>query len=64
MFMQISMLCCYMLSFIDKTVRVFKSIVIVINMVSIQNLLMQFCYILGKDTSWHFPLLGGLGKQF
>ena len=22
------------------------------------------CFVLGKDTLQHFPLLGGLGKQF
>ena len=27
---------------------------------SVQNPLMPFCCVLGKDTLWHFPLLGGL----
>ena len=40
------------------------SIVIVISMVSVQNLLAPFCCVLGKETLWHFPLLGSLGKQF
>ena len=31
---------------------------------SVQNPLVPFCCVLGKDTLWHFPLLGGLGKQF
>ena len=29
-----------------------------------QNPLAPFCCVLGKDTLWHFPLLGGLSKQF
>ena len=29
-------------------------------MVSVQNPLAPFCCVLGKDTLWHFPLLGGL----
>ena len=37
---------------------------IVIDMVLVQNLLVPFCCILGKDTLWPFPLLGRLGKQF
>ena len=35
-----------------------------INMVSVQNLLVPFCCVLGKNTLLHFPLRGGLGKQF
>ena len=35
---------------------------IVIDIVSIQNLLTPFCCALGKGTLRHFPLLGGLGK--
>ena len=38
--------------------------VLMINMVSVQNPLAPFCCVLGKDTSWHFPLLRDLGKQF
>ena len=34
-----------------------------INTVEVQNPLMPFCFVLGKDTSQHFPLLGSLGKQ-
>ena len=37
--------------------------VIVIDMVSVQNLLAPFCCVLGKDTSRDFTLLGGLDKQ-
>ena len=37
---------------------------LMINMVSIQNPLVPFCCVLGKDTLWHFPLLNGLDKQF
>ena len=33
-------------------------------MVSVQNPLKPFCCVLGKDTLRHFPLLGGLDKQF
>ena len=33
------------------------------NMVSVQNSLAPFCCVLGKDTLWHFPLLGRLDKQ-
>ena len=35
-----------------------------IEMISVQNLLVSFCCDLGKDALQHFPLLGGLGKQF
>ena len=35
-----------------------QSVVIVIDMVLVQNLLNPFCCILGKDTLWHFFLLG------
>ena len=31
---------------------------------SVQNPLAPFCCVLGKDTLRHFPLLGGLDKQF
>ena len=34
----------------------------IINMVSVQNPLVPFCCVLG--TLRHYPLLGGLGKQF
>ena len=34
---------------------------IVIQMVSVQNLLTPFYCVLGKDTLQHFLLLGGLG---
>ena len=34
-----------------------------INMDSVQNPLMVFCCVFGKDTLQHIPLLGGLGKQ-
>ena len=32
--------------------------------VSVQKPLAPLCCVLGKDTLWHFPLLGGLDKQF
>ena len=41
-----------------------KTAVIVTDMVAIQNLLVSFCCVLEKETLRHFPLLGGLGKQF
>ena len=31
---------------------------------AVQNPLAPFCCVLGKDTLRHFPLLGGLDKQF
>ena len=40
------------------------SAVIVIEMVSVQNLLAPFRYIFEKDTLRHFPLLGGLTSNF
>ena len=33
-------------------------------MISVQNLLAPFCFVLGKSILRHFPLLVGLGKQF
>ena len=33
-------------------------------MISVQNPLAPFCYVLGKDTLRHLPLLGGFGKKF
>ena len=30
----------------------------------VQNLLVPFCYVLGKDTLRHFPLLDDLEKPF
>ena len=30
----------------------------------LKNPLAPFCCVLGKDTSRHIPLLGGLGRQF
>ena len=44
--------------------RVVKSTVIVIDMVSVQNVLAPFCCTLGKDTLQRFSLLGDLSKQF
>ena len=35
---------------------------IVINLVSVQNLFAPICCAFGKDTSRHFSLLGGFGK--
>ena len=40
------------------------SAVIMIDMVSGQNLFVPFCFAFGKDTLQHFPLHGDLGKQF
>ena len=42
--------------------RVVKSHAIVIETVSVQNLLAPFCCVLGKETLQHFPLLAGLNK--
>ena len=44
--------------------QVVKSAGIPIDMVLVQNLLAPFCCVLEKDTSQHFCLLSGLGKQF
>ena len=41
-----------------------SSAVLVIDMISVENLLAPFRCVLGKDNLRHFPLLGGLGKQF
>ena len=49
---------------IRQSGRVAKSAVIVINMVSIKNLLSSFCCILEKSILRRFSQLGGLGKQF
>ena len=40
-----------------------KSAGLVTNMISVQNPLMPFCCVLGKDTLQHIPLLSGPGKQ-
>ena len=39
----------------SRSAAVVKSAVIVINMVSVQNLLAPFCCVLGEDTLRHFP---------
>ena len=44
--------------------QVDKSGLLEIGMNLVQNLLASFCSVLAKDTSRHFPLLGGLDKQF
>ena len=41
-----------------------KSTGLMISMVLVQNPLVPFCCVLGKDILRHFPLLGGLDKQF
>ena len=41
-----------------------QSTELVTNTVLVQNPLTPFCFVLGKDTLWHIPLLGGPGKQF
>ena len=43
--------------------RMVKNAAIVIDMVSIQNLLAPFCCVFEKNTLRHFLLLNGLGKQ-
>ena len=43
--------------------RVVKNTVIAIDKVGIQNLLVPFCCVLGKDTLWYFTLRA-LGKRF
>ena len=64
LFSTISVRVCKNMQILPKTCSSGKSAGIVINMVSLQNLLAQFCCVLGKDTLRLFPLLGGLGKQF
>ena len=41
----------------SRSAAVVKSAVIVINMVSVQNLLAPFCCVLGEDTLRHFSCL-------
>ena len=57
----------YKKSFYEKlvgSVAEWSSVVIVITMVSVQNLLAPFSCVLGKDILVHFFLLGGFSKQF
>ena len=41
---------------------VIKCAVIVIDNVSVHNLIAPFCFVLGKESLRYFPLIDGLGK--
>ena len=47
---------------INQCGQMIKSIIIVIKMVSVQNLLTPFCCVFGKDTLQHFSLFNGFDK--
>ena len=48
---------------LGKTLIPHKLFLVGTPMVSVQNLLLPYCWVLGKDTLWHFSLLGDLGSS-